>query len=106
MISRIWHGWTTGANADAYERLLRNEIFPGIHARSIPGYRGIQLYRRELGFETEFLTVMWFDSLDAVKAFAGADHETAVVPPKAQALLSRYDQRSAHYQIRESLVAG
>jgi heme-degrading monooxygenase HmoA len=106
MISRIWRGWTTGANADAYEQLLTTEIFPGIHARSITGYRGIQLHRRQLGAETEFVTVMWFDSLAAVRAFAGADHETAVVPPKARALLSRYDQRSAHYEVRESLVAG
>ena len=106
MITRIWHGWTTGANADAYEQLLRTEIFPGIHARSIPGYRGIQLYRRQIGSETEFLTVMWFESLAAVKAFAGADHEAAVVPPKARALLSRHDARSAHYEVKESLAAG
>lgn len=106
MISRIWRGWTTGVNADAYERLLKSEIFPGIHARSIPGYRGIQLYRRQLSEETEFMTVMWFDSLDAVKAFAGTDYDTAVVPPEARELLSRYDQRSAHYEVRESLVAG
>jgi heme-degrading monooxygenase HmoA len=105
MISRIWRGWTTISNADAYERLLRNEIFPRIQGKRIPGYRGIQLYRRELGSETEFVTVMWFDSLEAVKAFAGADHEVAVVPPKARELLSRYDERSAHYEIRESLVA-
>jgi len=106
MISRIWRGWTTDANADAYEQLLRNEIFPGIHARSIAGYRGIQLHRRELSPETEFLTMMWFESLEGVKAFAGADYEAAVVPPKARALLSRYDLRSAHYEVKESLVAG
>jgi heme-degrading monooxygenase HmoA len=105
MISRIWHGWTTHGNADAYESLLKNEIFPGIQARRIPGYRGIQLYRRDLEAESEFITVMWFDSLDAVKAFAGADHDVAVVPSRARELLSRYDQRSAHYVVRESLVA-
>ena len=105
MISRIWRGWTKASNAEAYERLLRNEIFPGIQGKRIPGYRGIQLYRRELGSETEFVTVMWFESLEAVKAFAGTDHEVAVVPPKARELLSGYDERSVHYEIRESLVA-
>jgi len=104
MISRIWHGWTTHRNADAYESLLKNEIFAGIQTKGLPGYRGIQLYRRELDTETEFVTIMWFDSPDAVRAFAGADYDVAVVPPKAHELLVRYDRRSAHYEIRESLV--
>ena len=99
MIGRIWHGWTTPENADAYEALLRHEIFAGIEGREIPGYRGIHLLRRELDTETEFVTIMWFDSLDAVRAFAGEDYETAVVPPKARALLSHFDARSAHYGV-------
>lgn len=100
MISRIWHGWTTPLNADAYETLLKDEIFAGIQNREIPGYRGIQLLRREVGGEVEFVTIMLFDSLDAVRAFAGEDYEAAVVPPKAQALLARFDERSQHYQVR------
>ncbi|KAB8145906.1 antibiotic biosynthesis monooxygenase [Chloroflexia bacterium SDU3-3] len=103
MISRLWHGWTTPANADAYESLLREEIFPGIHSRAIPGYRGIQLLRRELGEETEFITIMWFDSLDAVRAFAGEQYDSAVVPPKARAVLARFDERSQHYQVEIDL---
>jgi heme-degrading monooxygenase HmoA len=99
VIGRIWHGWTTPANADAYERLLRSEVFPGIAGRGIAGYGGIQLLRRDAPGEVEFVTLMWFDSLDAVRAFAGEDHETAVVPPKARELLSRFDARSAHYQV-------
>ena len=99
MISRIWHGWTTHELADAYETLLRHEIFSGIAALEIPGYRGIHLLRRELETETEFVTIMWFDSLKAVHDFAGEDYERAVVPPKARALLSRYDARSAHYGV-------
>jgi len=86
MISRIWHGWTTPTNADAYEALLKSEIFVGIGNRQIAGYRGIQLFRRDLGAEVEFVTVMWFDSLDAVRVFAGEDYEVAVVPPKARAV--------------------
>jgi antibiotic biosynthesis monooxygenase (ABM) superfamily enzyme len=104
MISRIWHGYTTPENAEAYERLLREEIFTGIHGRHIAGFREIQLFRRDLGAEVEFITVMWFDSLDAVRSFAGPDHETAVVPPKARALLSHFDDRSQHYDVRERLA--
>ncbi len=103
MISRVWHGWTTPENADAYERLLRSEIFTGIRARKIPGFREIQLYRRDVGSEVEFVTIMWFDDLEAVRAFAGEDYEIAVVPPEARAVLARFDARSAHYDVRETL---
>ena len=81
MIARIWHGWTTRENADAYEDLLRNEIFPGILARQVGGFEKIELLRRPLEDEEEFITIMRFASLQAVKAFAGQDHETAYVPP-------------------------
>ncbi|MGE3275108.1 MAG: antibiotic biosynthesis monooxygenase [Vicinamibacterales bacterium] len=99
MICRIWHGWTTPGNAEAYEALLREEIITGIEGRHIDGYRGLQLLRRDAGGEVEFVTVMWFDSLGAVRAFAGDDYEVAVVPPKARALLARFDARSAHYPV-------
>jgi antibiotic biosynthesis monooxygenase (ABM) superfamily enzyme len=101
MIARIWHGWTTPANADAYERLLRTEIFPGILARKIAGFRDIQLLRRDGGGEVEFVTIMNFDSLDAVIAFAGPNYKEGVVPPKARAVLSRFDAVSQHYEIIE-----
>ena len=100
MISRIWHGWTTPANADAYEALLKSEIFVGIQGREITGFRGIQLLRRTVGAEVEFVTVMEFESLDAVRVFAGEDYEVAVVPPKARALLARFDARSQHYEVK------
>lgn len=98
MIVRIWHGWTTPGNADAYENLLQEEIFTTIEDEQIPGYQGIQLLRRELQREVEFVTIIWFDNLEAVRAFAGEDYEAAVVPPKARALLSRFDERSQHYE--------
>jgi len=101
VIVRLWHGWTTPANADAYERLLKEEIFRGIARRAIPGYRGIELLRRPAGGEVEFVTVMRFDSLEAVRAFAGEDYEVAVVPPAARELLSRFDPRSAHFEALE-----
>ena len=105
MIGRIWHGWTVPENADAYEALLKSEIFSGIQIRKIDGYRGIQLFRRELKHEAEFVTIMCFDSLETVRSFAGEDYEVAVVPPKARALLTRFDARSQHYEIKADLLS-
>ncbi len=103
MISRVWHGWTTLANADTYESLLKSEIFAGIRNREIPGYRGIQLFRRNVVTEVEFVTVMWLDSIEAVRVFAGEDYEIAVVPEKARTLLSHFDARSQHYEVRAEM---
>jgi hypothetical protein len=102
MISRVWHGYTTLENADTYENLLKEEIFTGIADREIAGYKGIQLFRRNMGEEEEFVTVMWFESLDAVKVFAGEDYEACVVPPAARAILKRFDERSQHYAVKAS----
>jgi heme-degrading monooxygenase HmoA len=101
MISRIWRGWTTPKNADAYEGLLKAEIFTGITERGIAGFQGIDLLRRDVEDGVEFVTIMWFDSLLAVQTFAGEDYERAVVPEKARQLLLRFDERSAHYDVRE-----
>jgi heme-degrading monooxygenase HmoA len=101
MIGRIWHGWTSPENADAYEQLLRREVLPGIGR--IEGYRGAQLFRRPEGEEVEFVTLTLFDSIDSVRRFAGEDYEIAVVPPAAQRLLAHYDERSAHYEVRFEL---
>jgi hypothetical protein len=103
MIVRIWRGWTTRANAAAYEALLREEIIPGIAARGIPGYRGTTLLRRDDPGECEFMTVMRFDTLKDVRAFAGQNYEVPVIPPRARALLARCDDKAAHYA--EALVA-
>jgi antibiotic biosynthesis monooxygenase (ABM) superfamily enzyme len=103
MISRIWHGWTVPANADIYEALLNEEIFVGIVERGIPGLRGIQLLRRDAGSEVEFITIMRFESLEAVREFAGEDYEAAVVPPRARAVLAHFDERSQHYDVRSEL---
>jgi heme-degrading monooxygenase HmoA len=100
MISRIWHGWTNHQNADVYEALLKEEIFVGIQNRHISGFKGIQLLRRQVNDETEFITIMTFDSLESVQEFAGRDYEQAVVPEKARTVLSRFDLRSQHYEIK------
>ena len=100
MIARLWHGWTAAEDADAYQRLLRTRILPGIAAREISGYGGAHLLRRqESGGEVEFVTVLWFESLESVRAFAGEEHERAVVPPEARELLARYDEVSRHYDV-------
>jgi heme-degrading monooxygenase HmoA len=104
VIGRIWHGWTTRENADHYESLLKQEIFSGIAEKKVSGYKGIQLFRRPLNNdEVEFVTIMQFDSWDAVKEFAGEDYERAYVPAAAREVLVRFDERSQHYEIKESL---
>jgi hypothetical protein len=101
MISRIWHGYTTFENADTYENLLKEEIFIGIKKRGIKGFKDIQLLKRNLVNEVEFITIMWFDSVESIIEFAGDDYEKAVVPEKAQNILKRYDDRSQHYEVLE-----
>ena len=98
MISRVWHGWTSRENAAAYEDLLRSEILPGIASRGIQGLTGEHLLKREVPGEIEFVTILWFESIDAVREFAGEDYEAAVVPEKARRLLTRFDARSQHYE--------
>jgi antibiotic biosynthesis monooxygenase (ABM) superfamily enzyme len=98
MIARIWHGWTKSADAEAYEKLLREEIFPSIAARKIEGYRGAELFVREDGHEVEFITLLRFDSMDAVTEFAGPDTSKPVIFPKAETLIKRMEQ-ARHYRI-------
>lgn len=101
MICRIWHGWTTPENADAYERVVRGQVIPGIEARKIPGFRHIDLMRRELDGEVEFVTAMWFDDVASIKAFVGDNYTVSHVPVEARAVLARFDERSAHYEVLE-----
>ncbi len=98
MITRIWRGWTCPENADAYQRLLLEEIFPGIEARAVAGYLGISLLRRPLEEEAEFVTIMWFASMDSVREFAGQDYEVALVLPRPRALLARFDAKCQHFE--------
>jgi antibiotic biosynthesis monooxygenase (ABM) superfamily enzyme len=102
MIYRIWHGYTAPDNAEAYEALLKREIFHGIEHKKITGFRGIDLLRRRNGGEEEFITIMRFDSIASVKSFTGEDYETAYVPDAARQVLKRFDARSQHYELRES----
>jgi hypothetical protein len=98
-ICRLWRGWTTRDNADAYERIVRGDVIPAIEAKAIPGFRHMDLMKRELGDEVEFQTLMWFDDIDAIKAFVGEDYAVSHVPASARAVLSRFDERAAHYEV-------
>ena len=95
MITRLWRGWTARENADAYERFLLTDLFPSM--RDIPGFRGADVLRRDDHGEVAFVTLTRFDTLDAIRAFAGDDYEIPVLEPTARALLSRYDQRAQHF---------
>jgi len=100
VIARIWHGWTTRENAEKYEKLLREEVLLEIAQRSIPGYKGAELFVREAdNDEMEFITLLRFETLDAVKIFAGKNYEQPVIPPDAKKLLKRHSERSRHYKV-------
>lgn len=95
----MWRGWTTLDNADAYQQIVLTEVIPGIESRKIPGFRHIDLMKRDSGNEIEFQTLMWFDNLDAIINFIGADYSKSHVPPAAQAVLKRFDERAIHFEI-------
>lgn len=97
-VKRIWYGWTVKEKADTYQNLLHEEVIPGIAAKRIPGYQGIEVLRRELDTETEFVTIMTFDALQNVIDFQGEDYTRCYVPDAAQRVLKRWDERAEHYE--------
>ena len=97
MIERVWHGWTDPDKADDYQHFLQYELLPGAHA--IPGYLGARVLRRAAGDEVEFVTITRFASIEAIRAFAGDDAEQAHIAPRARELLSRWDERTVHYEL-------
>jgi hypothetical protein len=98
MIARIWRGWTTPEKAGAYQQMVSTQVLPEIASRNLEGYHGAYLLRREMEGEVEFSTIMFFDSIDNIRAFTGEDYAVAHVPVEARAVLSRFDERSAHYE--------
>ena len=99
MICRLWRGWTTPEDADAYERIVRTEVIPRIEARKIPGFRHMDLMKRDLDGEIEFQTLMWFDDLDAIVNFMGEDYSVSHVPMEARAVLNSFDDRASHFEV-------
>ena len=104
MIARVWHGYTKPEHAGAYEAMLKPELLPGVSTRK--GYRGSCLLRRPAGDEVEFITILFWDSLDDVRALTGPDYETAVVPEERRRYLSRFDARAAHYDVASADIFG
>jgi heme-degrading monooxygenase HmoA len=98
VIGRLWRGWTNRENADAYERLLRDRVLPGL--RTVDGYEGGFVLRRDNDDESEFVVLNLFASLDAVRSFAGDDHEVPVFEPEARELLARVEPIARHYEVR------
>lgn len=98
MIARHWRGWTRTEHADAYEALLKNRVLPGL--KEIAGYLGGYVLRKDAEDEVEFVVMNLFESLDAVKEFAGANYATPVFEPEARALLSRAEPIANHYEVK------
>jgi len=98
MIARVWHGYTKPEHAGAYEAMLKPELLPGISKAK--GYKGSYLLRRDVGSEVEFITILLWDSIDALRTAAGhEDYETAIIPEERRKYLARYDARAAHYEV-------
>ncbi len=98
MIARLWRGWTSMENANAYERLLREQVLPGL--QQIDGYRGGYILRNDSNNEVEFVVMNLFDSLEAVRAFAGPDYTVPVFEPEARQLLSKVEPLARHYEVK------
>jgi heme-degrading monooxygenase HmoA len=97
MIARVWHGSTRPENADAYEAMLKPELLPGIS--KVPGFKGSYFLKRDVGGETEFITILLWESLEALKAFAGEDYEVSIIPEERRKYLSKHDEKAAHYEV-------
>jgi hypothetical protein len=100
MIARIWHGWTKPEHGDTYESHLKPELLPGLGQKK--GFRGSYLLRRPAGHEVEFITIILWDSVDDIRAVAGPVYENAIIPEDRLPLLTRYDTKSAHYEVMSS----
>jgi len=100
MIARYWKGWTKTADADSYERLLKERVFPELG--KIMGYCGGYILRRDSAHEAEFIVMNLFESLDALKQFAGEEYEIPVFEPEAKKLLSRVEPQAVHYEVKAS----
>jgi heme-degrading monooxygenase HmoA len=96
VITRMWRGWTRADQADRYEQHYRSEVV--VTLGQVAGFRGARLLRWTIGAETEFVSLTFFEDLDAVRSFAGSDYETAVIAEEARKVLIRFDERVCHYQ--------
>jgi antibiotic biosynthesis monooxygenase (ABM) superfamily enzyme len=101
MIARIWRGWAPPGAADDYQHHFEAEVSD--HLQAVSGFCGARLLRREDGQEVMFTSITYFTGLDAVRAFAGASYEQAVVEQTARQVLSRWDERVSHHEVAVDL---
>jgi hypothetical protein len=100
VVCRVWRGWTTADQAQRYDDYLQKELFPRLGRElRCHGYRGYQLLRLSRGEEVEFMTMLWFESVEHVRSFAGENYETPVISERARLLLTRFADRADHYQL-------
>jgi heme-degrading monooxygenase HmoA len=100
MVVRSWRGYTSTSNADAYRRHLLENVRPKLE--ELAGFRGVYLLSRKVMGEVEYSVLTIWESMDAIRAFAGDDPSRAVVEPEAQAALLRFDTEVTHYQVLAS----
>ena len=103
-IIRTWKGWTTIENGPIYEDMLINEVFPTVKKNGIDGLEKVSISTEEKDDEVEFFLVLQFDSIEAVKKFAGDDYKKAYIPENAQRVLKRYEETANHYELKEELA--
>lgn len=105
MVCRVWRGWTTVGHAQSYDDYLQKELFPRLDRElGSRGYRGYQLLRIARGEEVEFMTMLWFESIENVRSFAGENYEIPVISEKAKSLLAHFADRADHYQLSGSTL--
>ena len=102
-IIRTWKGWTTIENAPVYEDMLINEVFPVVKKKGVVGLEKVSISVQNKKDEVEFFLILQFDSMDAVKSFAGDNYEIAYIPDNAQRVLLRYEKTAQHYEFRKEL---
>jgi len=103
-VIRTWRGWTTLENAPVYEKMLIDEVFPAVKKKGVDGLEKVSISTLTKNDEVEFFLILQFNSLDAVKAFAGEEYENAYIPENAQRVLKRYDETAAHFELKKELI--
>ena len=97
MVARIWRGVVRREDGDEYAEYIRDTGFAAYG--QTPGNRGAWMLRRDEGERTEFLTFTLWDSLDAIRAFAGDDIEAAVYYPEDERFLIEREATVKHYEV-------
>lgn len=97
MVARVWSAQTSSEGASAYVEHLRTRVLPAV--RMLDGYRGALLLERAVPGAIEVVVITFWQSVDAIRGFAGADLEHAVVADEAAALLTQFDRRVRHYDV-------